>query len=134
MDVHGGSDGDREGLAGLRCGWCGEFVAVPLRGRRPKWCSSSCRHRAWEQRRAAESGLAAVEIVDRVVETVVKRVALERVIRSPRGAEWAETLLDLAKQLDAGRLYDRDIDNVALAADAVFDALDRRLRHRSRPR
>jgi len=75
-----------------------------------------------------------VEIVDRVVETVVKRVALERVIRSPRGAEWAETLLDLAKQLDAGRLYDRAIDKVALAADAVFEALHRRLRHRSRPR
>src|SRR5450756_3037692 len=32
----------------LACGWCGSSILVPARGRVPKWCSSSCRHRAWE--------------------------------------------------------------------------------------
>lgn len=53
------------------CGWCGKPALVPSRGRPPKWCSATCRHRAWEQRRAAESGLAAVAIVERIVEKVV---------------------------------------------------------------
>jgi hypothetical protein len=52
----------------LACGWCGSPVDIPARGRVPKWCSSSCRHRAWEMARAAESGRAAVQVVDRVVE------------------------------------------------------------------
>lgn len=116
----------------LRCGWCGKRVEVRPRGRRPKWCSSSCRHRAWEQRRAAASGLAAVEIVERVVETDVERVRVERVPRAPYGREWVDTLTDLAKQLDTGRLYDRDLAEVALAAQPVFEAISRRLRHQSR--
>jgi len=37
----------------VACGWCGTKVAIPPRGRVPKWCSSTCRHRAWEQNRAA---------------------------------------------------------------------------------
>src|SRR6476620_9629870 len=56
----------------VNCGWCGKFVAVPLRGRVPKWCSPACRHRAWEQRRAAASGLAAIEVVEQVVERPVR--------------------------------------------------------------
>jgi hypothetical protein len=44
----------------VACGWCGATVTVPNRGRIPKWCSATCRHRAWEQRRAAASGRAAV--------------------------------------------------------------------------
>ncbi|GAA4397920.1 hypothetical protein GCM10023168_03410 [Fodinibacter luteus] len=51
-------------------GWCGSTVTVPHRGRIPKWCSATCRHRAWEQRRAAASGRAAIEVVDRPVEVV----------------------------------------------------------------
>ena len=39
---------------------CRATVPVPSRGRVPKWCSASCRHRAWEQRRAAASGLSAI--------------------------------------------------------------------------
>jgi hypothetical protein len=52
----------------VTCGWCGATVPVPGRGRVPIWCSASCRHRAWEQRRAAASGLSAIEVVDRPVE------------------------------------------------------------------
>ena len=52
----------------LACGWCGSTILLPARGRIPKWCSSSCRHRAWELTRAAASGRAAVQVVDRAVE------------------------------------------------------------------
>ena len=83
----------------ILCGWCETEVPVPPRGRVPKWCSSSCRHRAWEQRRAADAGLAAVEVRDRVVEVVrVERVVEERrvhvpVSRTPRSArEWVDVL------------------------------------------
>ncbi len=60
----------------VSCGWCGTEVPVPARGRVPKWCSSSCRHRAWEQRRAAEAGLAAVKVVDRPVEVIVEKTTV----------------------------------------------------------
>src|SRR5665647_1574518 len=52
----------------LACGWCGSSILLPARGRTPKWCSSSCRHRAWELTRASASGLAAVHVIDRVVQ------------------------------------------------------------------
>ena len=71
----------------LACGWCGSLILLPARGRVPKWCSSSCRHRAWELTRAAASGRAAVQVVDRVVEvdrpvTVVQEVPVPP---SPKG-------------------------------------------------
>ncbi|HEY5178296.1 MAG TPA: hypothetical protein VIJ07_00730, partial [Dermatophilaceae bacterium] len=74
----------------LGCGWCGSPILLPARGRTPKWCSSSCRHRAWELTRAAASGHAAVRVVDRVVEvdrlvTVVQEVPVATV---PQGAAW----------------------------------------------
>lgn len=60
-------------------------MPIPARGRVPKWCSSSCRHRAWEQRRAADAGLAAVKVVDRVVEVV----RVEKVVEKRRvGVRW----------------------------------------------
>jgi hypothetical protein len=54
--------------AATTCGWCGTPMQPKARGRIPKWCSPSCRQRAWEQARAAESGLAAVKVVERRVE------------------------------------------------------------------
>ena len=78
----------------LACGWCGSLILLPARGRTPKWCSSSCRHRAWELTRAAESGRAAIQVVDRVVEvdrlvTVVQEVPVTTV---PKGTEWPAPL------------------------------------------
>jgi hypothetical protein len=94
----------------LACGWCGSPILLPARGRTPKWCSSSCRHRAWELTRAAASGRAAVQVVDRVVEvdrlvTVVQELPVTTV---PKGAEWPAALAQLATALDTGRIYDRD--------------------------
>ena len=99
------------------CGWCRSEVPIPVRGRVPKWCSSSCRHRAWEQRRAADAGLAAVEVVDRVVEVVrVEKVVEERRVRvpvtqSPRSArEWVGVLNRLELALGSNRM---DLDDLA---------------------
>jgi hypothetical protein len=112
----------------LACGWCGSPILLPARGRTPKWCSSSCRHRAWELTRAAASGRAAVHVVDRVVEvdrlvTVVQEVP---VVTVPQGAAWPAALSQLAAALDTGRVYDRDLPAVAQALAGVADALDRR--------
>lgn len=104
----------------VTCGWCSANVPVPSRGRVPKWCSASCRHRAWEQRRAAASGLSALEVVDRPVEVVrtatkIKRVVVDgRPIATPRTVEeWARLLEELASRLDRGTIYDRQLPSHA---------------------
>jgi hypothetical protein len=127
-----GAGSQRRRPASLECAWCGTGITVKTRGRTPKWCSNTCRHRAWEQTRAAQSGRAAVEIVERVVtvETTVK-VADNRL---PRGQEWADQLRSLTRQLDDGRLYDRDLTAVARASVELNQALQRRLTRRDRPR
>ena len=114
----------------LVCGWCSREFLPATRGRTPKWCSQVCRQRAWEQRRAARSGLAAVEIVQQVVE-VEKVVEKQRVQRievplRPSGRGWPELLTELVDQLDRGRIYDRDLAELAAALSEVLQALERR--------
>jgi hypothetical protein len=87
-------------------------------GRLPTWCSASCRQRAWEQSRAAASGLAAVRVVERRVE-IPTPIA-------PRRHDWPHVLRDLARQLEDGRIYDRDLLALAGALSAVHDAYNRR--------
>ncbi len=112
----------------VACTWCGsETVVLPV-GRVPSWCSNSCRHRAWEQRRAAASGLASREQVERVVEvevpvTIIKEVEIEVM---PKGASWANALTQLADQLDRGLVYDRDLPDLVTAIDEATAALARR--------
>ena len=103
----------------LACAWCGVAFAVPARGRLPKWCSGQCRHRAWEQDRAARSGRSAVEVVDR--EVVVHQI----VHAVPRGKEWAEALQALAQQIDTGKVYRRDLAAIEAAIGDVAGALRR---------
>jgi ribosomal protein L34E len=121
----------RQRPAWLECARCGNPITVKARGRTPKWCSSSCRHRAWEQSRAAACGQAAVRIVERVV-------TLERTVkvpdkRLPRGREWADQLTSLTRQVQDGRLYDRDLRVVAEAAATLDQALQQRLARHDRP-
>jgi len=106
----------------LTCAWCGVIFAVPARGRLPKWCSGQCRHRAWEQDRAARSGRSAVEVVDR--EVVVNQILLA----VPRGKEWAEALQTLAQQIDTGKVYRRDLPVIDEAVVELFQALRRVVR------
>jgi len=113
----------------IPCGWCSAPIAVQATGRLPKWCSPSCRQRAWHQRRAAAtSGLAAVDVVDRFIEVEKEVNVIERieVTVPPSGAAWPAALTELAKQVDTGRVYDRDLPALALSLDEVLRALARR--------
>lgn len=108
---------------------------MPARGRVPKWCSDACRHRAWEQRRAAASGLCAVEVVERVVEVVQTERVVEQVRvevpsgTHPRGSsDYAEILYELAMRLDTGRIYERDLGSLTSAMTSLIDAFNRRYR------
>ncbi len=120
----------------LTCGWCSGPVVVKSRGRIPRWCSPTCRHRAWEQSRAAASGAVAVEVIDRVVQRVVeKRVEVERRVEVPaplRGPGWAAAITELTRQVDTGRLYDRDLPALAQAVVDLNQALQRRLTRTNR--
>lgn len=114
----------------MECGWCGGSVTVARVGRTPKWCSDSCRHRAWEVRRATSSGALAVRVVDRIVEVEVERavpvVVQVEMPTLPKGPGWAPALHVLARQLDSGRVYDRDLAALAEGITEVLDALSRR--------
>lgn len=107
------------------CGWCGRRFKIKARGRTPKWCSASCRQRAWEQRRAAASGLAAVEVVDRAIEhdKVVYVVADSK---PPTGRDWAQHIGALTRQVERGTYYDRDLPALAMALNELLRALSRR--------
>jgi len=117
----------------IACGWCGRDVTVPARGRVPKWCSSACRHRAWEQARAAASGRSAVQVVDRRIETV-KTVTVVQHHTTEVPVAWRPTsvpdvidiLEDLTRRVDSGRVYDRDIPTLVAAVRATVEALSRR--------
>lgn len=114
----------------IPCGWCREPIEVQSTGRLPKWCSASCRHRAWEQRRAAASARTPVEVVDRVITVEVeKRVAVVERVKveiSPTGRGWHPQLQELTRQIDAGRVYDRDLLDLAEALEATLRAVEKR--------
>lgn len=106
--------------AARSCVWCRGAIDVKPLGRIPKWCSATCRQRAWELRRAAASGRAAVEIVERLV-------AVPTPTRSaPAHGEWVDLLHELAAQLDAGRIYDRELVDLAAALRELRAAWTRR--------
>jgi hypothetical protein len=119
-------NGSERRAAATDCAWCGEPITPRSRGPIPKWCSATCRHRAWEQTRAAASGRAAVQVVERRIEV---GVAL-----TPTRHDWPQLLGELTRQMDDGRIYDRDLVPLASALTAVLDAYRRRpfVRDRSR--
>jgi hypothetical protein len=104
--------------AATTCGWCGGPIQPKARGRIPTWCSPACRQRAWEQSRAAASGRAAVQVIERRVEVPTRQPLTRR--------DWARALQELAQQLDDGRIYDRDLSGLSVALDAVLEAYNRR--------
>ena len=127
-------DGEDAGTKGVRrpgqrlaCGWCGAAVSVPWRGRTPKWCSQSCRTRAWAARRAVEAGDAEVRIVDRPIE-VVREVSVE--VEPQSVAEWSALVRKLAKRLDNGRVYDRDLPALVSSVEELSAAVERREKRR----
>ena len=112
-------------MAATTCGWCGGPITPGRRGPIPKWCSATCRHRAWEQSRAANSGRTAVQVVERRVEI---RVPLE-----PTRRDWPRLLGELAGQLDDGRVYDRDLPALVRTLDPVLRSYRRRARWSGAP-
>lgn len=95
----------------LVCMECGDPLVYRGSGRRPRYCSSSCRHRAWERRRAAAEGLIAKEIVElpaRPARTTYTRAGVIAWLQDHprRFAEVVAALPDTAesvRQLDAAR-------------------------------
>ena len=118
----------------VTCGWCEATVTVAPTGRVPSWCSPACRHRAWEQQRAAASGRAAVQLVERIVhvEVTVPVVETVEVVALPKGRGWADAMGELARQINAGLVYNRDLPAIATELDQVITALRRRPGLRSR--
>jgi hypothetical protein len=114
----------------LACGWCEGPITVAKVGRTPKWCSTSCRHRAWETSRAAATGAVAVRIVERTVEVEVPVMVVKRVATPgtavPKGAGWVAALNELTRQVEAGRVYDRDLPAIAASLEALLVALTQR--------
>jgi len=120
----------------VACAWCGTTFTLATTGRIPKWCSQSCRQRAWEQRRAAESGRSAVDVVVRIVEVerpvlVPQRVAVPTI---PKGGAWPDALAELVDQLDRGLVYDRHLPHLVRAINEVLVAMERRPASRRSPR
>ena len=68
--------------------------------------------------RAAASGRAAVQIVERRVEVPIAA--------APRRQDWPRLLGDLAHQLDDGRIYGRDLLSLSVALNGVLEAFTRR--------
>ena len=119
----------------LECGWCGGPVIVQVRGRMPKWCSSTCRTRASERRRAAADGLAAVKVVERDIEriktvTVVqhhtRQVEVEAVRWPSATSDWVTAIRELTRRVETGRVYDRDLEELAGAVNELVGAMVRR--------
>jgi len=114
--------------AATDCGWCGGPIIPRASGPIPKWCSATCRHRAWEQARAAASGRSAVRILERIVTVPVPT---PRTTAVPRQLAWVNQLRELATQLDQGAVYDRHLGAIAAALDDVTREVRRRMRSSS---
>lgn len=122
-DVKDSSRSAARRATATRCGWCHGAISPRARGPIPKWCSASCRHRAWEQSRAAASGRSAVEIVERVVTVAAPPPAPAR---RPRQLAWVDLLRELAAQVEQGAVYDRHLAAIVAALDDVMRAANRR--------
>jgi hypothetical protein len=57
---------------------------------------------------------------DRVIERQVE----VRVPAAPSRRDWPRLFTELARQLDDGRIYDRDLPHLGQAIDPVLDAID----------
>ena len=97
-------------------------IEPKTRGRIPKWCSAVCRQRAWEQTRAAQSGLAAVKVVERAVPAAASTAKPW----TPHHGDCASLLLQLADQINNGQMHDRDIPAAVQALAEVLHAVDQR--------
>lgn len=114
---------------GVKCVECGVELSYCGMGRRPRYCSQTCRSRAYEARRAARAGVVATRVVERVVEadahldvdTVVRWLDghPRRLSAVLRGIEWT------GEQKDGLRygLERADMDQVVVSREQRHDLL-----------
>jgi hypothetical protein len=105
----------------VACGWCGKAVAVPSRGRVPKWCSATCRNKAWQANHAPTGG---------PVRVVQQRVEVPAPTEPRNVEEWVELLELLTARLAQGRIYKRDLPALVPALNHLLDVTDRRIHER----
>lgn len=138
-------------LLARTCHWCGSDIELNPRGRHRRYCSRSCRQRAYEVRtaaarqesdRAAGTARAADEPVREVVERTVTRMHpfvagrpraetwLEPVEEPdedpPRARELQRTLVQVAAEIAQGRMSEREVGRVMRGVEAIRSAVDRR--------
>jgi hypothetical protein len=69
-------------------------------------------------------------VIDRLIAVEVERpvrvVARVTVVTQPKGRGWVKQLEALVTQIEAGRVYDRDLSELAKALDAVSQAIEGR--------
>ncbi len=111
--MDGGVRGDVGRPDVVACEWCGREVVVAVRGRVPRWCGSGCRHRAWEQHRAAGA--------------VSPPASQAPASAAPTGPEWPGLLAELSRQLDTGRVEVCDLPAITAELDAALAAINRYL-------
>lgn len=97
--VVGAKNGERQ--VSIECARCGREVAYSGNGRRPKFCSPTCRSRAWELRRAATE-LKQPDPMPAIVREVVERtVDRDRPVPAPVAprtvADWVPLLEQLTR-------------------------------------
>jgi hypothetical protein len=67
-----------------------------------------------------------VKIVERRVEVPVQPLTPSTASIRPRHNEWVHVLSELAAQLDAGAVYDRELPNLTAALNQVLEAFGQR--------
>jgi hypothetical protein len=119
-----------ERLVRRTCAWCGTWIEYSGRGRRPTYCSKSCRNRAWEVRSAAarqerdQDAGRAVTPTEPVREVVSRPAPAPPAPKVPyQAAVWTRHLGELAVQLRDGDLGKAPWHHLRLL-NALSDALD----------
>lgn len=87
-------------LVSVECRGCGVPVSYAGTGRPPRYCSASCRHRAWALRNAEQSLSAGADPRPEVVREVVERRVEPSAPLPDRAREWERLLQALSAQLD----------------------------------
>jgi hypothetical protein len=109
----------------VTCAWCKRTFPLLSTGRLPKYCGDTCRHSAWENRRALVRQQPVVEVVIQTVEVERPRFGPELQVRR-NGPGWVTALRALAEDLDRDRVYDRDLSRLAQQLNQVVRSLERR--------
>jgi endogenous inhibitor of DNA gyrase (YacG/DUF329 family) len=116
-----------ERLVRRTCGWCGTWIEYRGTGRRPKFCSKSCRQRDYEVH-AAERRLGRDLTAGRATAGPVREVVSRPAppVPTTRGSDWTRLLAELTEQLRDGQLGRQHWDHAKVARGlyAALAALD----------